>query len=186
MRIPFSSRLREMARTVPVGRSGPRGTWKAARMFFLVLLWACACSGERTETIDQPIAFSHKVHAGDYQIRCLYCHIYADRSLVAGAPTVKTCMGCHETVGTDKPEIEKLAGYWERKEPIEWIKVYDLPDYVRFTHKRHVRAGVSCQTCHGAVDTMEKIEKASSLTMGWCLDCHKGKETSIDCLICHH
>lgn len=112
--------------------------------------------------------------------------MYADRSPVAGAPTVKTCMGCHESVGTDKPEIEKLASYWEEKKAIEWFKIYDLPDYVRFPHKRHVRGGVGCEMCHGAVETMEKVEKVSDMTMGWCLDCHKKRNVTIDCFICHH
>jgi hypothetical protein len=163
------------------------GLIKVTCTAILLLFLISACSGgNRKDSLDQPIAFSHKIHAGDYKIACLYCHIYADRSPVAGAPTVKTCMGCHEVIGTDKPGVKKLAEYWEKKEPIEWIKVYDLPDFVRFTHKRHVHAGVRCQTCHGPVETMVKVEKATSLTMGWCLDCHKERKVSIDCFICHH
>ena len=135
---------------------------------------------------EQPIAFSHKTHANDHQIHCQYCHPYADRSPVAGVPFVKTCMGCHELIATDKPEIEKLARFWEEEEPIEWMKIYDLPDFVRFTHKRHVRSGVQCEECHGDVQTMETVQKVSDLGMGWCLDCHIERKAEIDCLICHY
>jgi len=120
----------------------------------------------------QPINFSHKIHAGDNQIPCQYCHIYAERSRVSGVPNVKRCMGCHQIIKTDSPEIQKVASYWDKKEPIPWVKVYNLPDHVYFPHKRHVRAGVDCKNCHGDVASMARIEKVSSLQMGWCLSCH--------------
>lgn len=133
----------------------------------------------------QPIAFSHKIHAGDYGIPCLYCHIYAKRSIVAGVPSVQTCFNCHKIIGLDKPEILKILDYWGKKEPIPWVKVYDLPDFVYFSHKRHVRKGIVCQTCHGAVQGMERIRRVSSLEMGWCLECHNQNGVSRDCAVCH-
>jgi hypothetical protein len=141
---------------------------------------------EKENSLEQPISFSHKVHAADFQIHCFYCHRYADRSPVAGVPAVKICMGCHELIATEKPEIEKLTGFWEEARPIEWLKVYDLPDFVRFTHKRHVRAGVVCGECHGEVETMEQIRRVSDLSMGWCLQCHIREDADIDCLVCHY
>jgi hypothetical protein len=162
-----------------------RLTWALLLTFLLLLV--TAWSGSKAEiTTEQPIAFSHRVHATDYKIRCQYCHIYVERSPVAGAPPVKTCMGCHELIATDKPEIENLTRFWQERQPIEWVKIYDLPDFVRFTHKRHVRAGVECQECHGPVDTMERVVRVSDLTMGWCLDCHQQRNAEIDCLICHY
>jgi len=106
---------------------------------------------------EQPIAFSHKIHAGDNDIPCQYCHTEARRSPSAGVPSVNKCMGCHNEVATESPLIRQLSEYWENKEPIPWIKVHDLPDFVHFTHKRHVQAGIACQTCHGPVETMDKI-----------------------------
>ena len=106
---------------------------------------------------EQPIAFSHKIHAGDNDIPCQYCHTEARRSPSAGVPSVNKCMGCHNEVATESPLIRQVAEYWENKEPIPWIRVHDLPDFVHFTHKRHVQAGVACQTCHGPVETMDKI-----------------------------
>ena len=127
------------------------------------------------ELIEQPIAYSHMMHAGTLQIQCEYCHSGARRSIHAGVPPTQTCMNCHAMVDpTGRPELEKLKGYWERGEEIPWVKVHDLPDFVYFSHKRHVRAGVTCQECHGQVqDVMTVAQRVAPLNMGWCLDCHK-------------
>lgn len=145
--------------------------------------------------LEQPIAFSHRLHAGEKQIPCQYCHAYAKRSIVAGVPSVQTCMGCHSLIGVRKPEIRKVAAYWEQRQPIPWVRIHQLPDFVYFPHKRHVRAGVRCQECHGAVETMEEIRQVSSLEMGWCVGCHlevtrthrfgATVEPSVDCATCH-
>ncbi len=141
--------------------------------------------------VPQPIAFSHKIHAGDVGLDCQYCHLGVDEGPVATLPAVQTCMGCHKMVGLGRPEIEKLSGYWTRQEPIPWVRVYDLVDHARFDHHRHVQAGVTCQTCHGAVETMDQIALQQSLTMGFCVQCHKsmvntpGTPTSLDCATCH-
>ncbi len=136
---------------------------------------------------EQPIRFSHKIHAGDFEVPCMYCHVQARRSISAGVPSVSKCVGCHSQVATDRPQIKKLMAYWENKEPIPWIKVHDLPDFVHFPHKRHVAAGVKCQTCHGPVETMEVISREAPLKMGLCLDCHKKYEVEngLDCWTCH-
>ena len=137
----------------------------------------------------QPIEFSHKIHAGDNAVPCLYCHAYADRSPSAGVPSVQKCIGCHNSVASvrDAPEIQKLNEYWEAQQPIPWIKVHDVPDFVHFTHKRHVQAGLECQQCHGPVETMDRIKRGSNLRMPWCVDCHTEKqvEDGRDCWTCH-
>ena len=135
----------------------------------------------------QPIAFSHRIHAGDNEIPCLYCHVQARRSPSAGVPSVNKCMGCHAEVATDRPQIRLLTNYWETKEPIAWVKVHDLPDFVHFTHKRHVAAGIECQTCHGPVETMDVVSREAPLKMGLCLNCHKDNEVEngTDCWTCH-
>ena len=131
---------------------------------------------------EQPIAFSHSLHAGDKQIDCQYCHAAARRSTSAGLPSVERCMGCHQYIAVKKPEIRKLADYWEKKQPIPWMRVHRLPDYVYFSHKRHVSAGVACQTCHGPVQQMDVVYQYASLEMGWCLSCHqqpKGTDVNV-------
>lgn len=135
----------------------------------------------------QPIAFSHRIHAGENDIPCLYCHTYADRSAVAGVPSVQKCIGCHQIIKRDAPEILKVNDYWERKEPIPWIKVHNLPDFVYFSHKRHIRAGIECNSCHGNVAGMDVITRVSSLKMGWCIDCHMSHnvKNGRDCWTCH-
>lgn len=138
-------------------------------------------------TPAQPIEFSHEIHAGDNEIPCLYCHVQARRSISAGVPSVNKCMNCHSIVATEKPQVRKLLNYWENQEPIHWIKVHDLPDFVYFPHKRHVAAGVECQTCHGPVETMARVTRMAPVKMGECLACHKEEqvENGIDCLTCH-
>jgi len=146
---------------------------------------------------EQPIAFSHELHAGQKQIPCEYCHSMARRSPVAGVPPLQTCMGCHQLIAVRKPEIRKLAAYWEQRAPIPWVKIHTLPDFVYFSHKRHVRAGVACQECHGPVETMKVVEMSDRFPkeMGQCLSCHMEVarthrfgpevEPSVDCVTCH-
>ncbi len=151
---------------------------------------------------EQPIAFSHKIHAGENEIPCMYCHTQARRSISAGVPSVSKCVGCHNEVATERPQIRLLMDYWNNKQPIPWIKVHDLPDFVHFTHKRHVSAyaqaaGIECQTCHGPVETMDRIRVSSraldgstlerAWEMGMCLNCHKQNqvEHGTDCWTCH-
>jgi hypothetical protein len=133
----------------------------------------------------QPIAFSHKLHAGVNGIHCLFCHRYAPVSPVAGIPAVATCRACHLYISPDAPEIKKLMAYWDKKQGIPWIRVYNEPDHVYFPHMMHIRAGLDCSACHGNVASMERITRSASLKMGWCLNCHRSRNASIDCWTCH-
>lgn len=132
---------------------------------------------------EQPIAFPHPTHVKTLQMNCVYCHYAANKSPDPGLPAMSTCMGCHTIIGPDRPkigeraaykstEIAKLQNYWNKKEPIPWVRIHKLPDYVRFPHVRHVNAGVTCQTCHGDVQNMSRVYQYSSLNMGWCVNCH--------------
>lgn len=196
----------------------------------------------------QPIAFSHRLHAGELQVACLYCHSGAERSRHAGIPAANVCMNCHHFVTAPRasvrvedeaarkqnrpprrvvsPEIQKIYDALalgpdmqrdpsRQPRPIAWIKVHNLPDFVYFDHRPHVNAGVSCQTCHGPVESMERVRQVQDLSMGWCVNCHrsvdragldgKGNSTSapapaatgptpvthsvyasIDCATCHY
>ncbi|MDQ6950697.1 MAG: cytochrome c3 family protein [Mariprofundales bacterium] len=144
-----------------------------------VTAWA-----DDVSTAQQPIEFPHSRHAGKYKINCMYCHTFARRSKVAGIPPVSKCIGCHLHLPSvrNKPRIKKLFSYWEQKKPIPWLKVHDMPDFVYFTHKRHIQRFIFqdgrptqqvCGMCHGDVKTFSVGRKVRAMTMGWCLSCHK-------------
>jgi len=135
---------------------------------------------------EQPIPFSHKIHAGVNKIDCKYCHNAADKSRHATIPSVSTCMNCHRVVKTDSPYIQKITKAFHEGKPIEWVRVHELPDFVYFSHKRHVAMGVSCETCHGDVKTMDRVYQAAPLTMGWCMECHRGQTTRREILMKVH
>ena len=122
---------------------------------------------------EQPIPFSHKIHAGDNKMECLYCHFNADKSRHATVPPMSLCMGCHQQVAKDRPIIKRMTKIYEDGDSLEWVKVHHAPDHVYFPHRKHVAAGVSCQECHGPVETMDKIKQVKEFTMGWCLECHR-------------
>lgn len=179
---------------------------------------------------EQPIAFSHRLHAGEMEIPCLFCHSGAEKSRHAGIPPVQTCMNCHRFVparSADMREEEERAKAESRAvrpvlsseimkiyramgldsalhrdssikpRSIRWIRVHNLPDFVAFDHSRHVNGGVVCQTCHGPVETMERVRQVADLTMGMCVNCHRKANAefhagggrmdraSIDCSACH-
>lgn len=154
---------------------------------------------------EQPIYYSHKVHAGINQINCLYCHGSAWESKHAAIPSINICMNCHKSISTYEKgpklydeegneingtaEIEKLYKYagftpgqpWDpsKAKPVEWVKIHNLPDHVYFNHSQHVNAGnVACQTCHGNIQEMDVVSQQSDLSMGWCINCHR--ETKVD------
>lgn len=147
--------------------------------------WSQNAFDDRGYAPVQPIAFSHKQHAGDLKIDCNFCHFNAARGKHAGIPPMSVCMGCHSQIATDRPDIKKLAaiaangtytdedGTVREGGMVHWNRVHRLPDHVYFTHQWHVKAGVACQTCHGPVETMTTMRQHSKLTMGWCLDCHR-------------
>ena len=177
----------------------------------------------------QPIAYSHKLHAGDLHIQCTYCHFAAERSRHAGIPPLNVCMNCHSGVTTtlaavkleeqnaqqqnrapqpaESPELRKLYDALaldktlapipgKPPKPIAWKRIHKLPDFVYFDHRAHIAATVACETCHGPIKTMERVRQFETLTMGWCVNCHRdvnvngvnGKQVhaSIDCVTCHY
>ncbi len=136
----------------------------------------------------QPIAFSHKIHAGQFEIDCKYCHTGALKGKQANIPSPNICMNCHsqikEGTNTGTGEIAKIyaaigfdpatSTYTGKQKPIEWVRIHNLPDLAYFNHSQHVNvAGVECQTCHGPIQEMDVVKQYSLLTMGWCIDCHR-------------
>ncbi|MBC8216087.1 MAG: cytochrome C [Candidatus Marinimicrobia bacterium] len=124
----------------------------------------------------QPIPYSHKFHAGELEMDCRYCHTSVDKSAFAGVPPTQTCMNCHTAVKKDSTNLRMVVSSWADGQPIEWIRVHKSPDYVYFDHSAHVNVGVGCSSCHGDVASMEIVSQEKSLSMGWCLDCHRNPE----------
>ncbi len=129
---------------------------------------------------EQPVKFPHPVHVQGLKMNCGFCHYAADKSPDPGLPAVGTCMGCHTLVATDRPEIKKLTEYYNKKQPVPWVRVHKVPEYVHFPHMRHVNAGVTCQSCHGQVQNMPQVFQYASLNMGWCVSCHVNGYSRVD------
>jgi hypothetical protein len=122
---------------------------------------------------EQPVPFSHRQHAGDFQISCLYCHANVERAAVASVPSTQLCMNCHALAGRDKPSLEPLRQSASSGQPLMWVRVHKIPDYAQFPHAPHLQAGVGCSSCHGNVKAMDEIQQVEPLSMAWCLDCHR-------------
>ena len=169
----------------------------AVSLVTLAAAWRLPGNNQGYEPV-QPIAFSHKLHAGDMKIACLYCHAGAERSRYAGIPALNVCMNCHEKVTSSfaaqqqAPQTQPVESVQLRKlydalalddvlapvegktpTPIAWQRVHQLPDFVYFDHRAHITAAVRCQQCHGPVESMERVRQVETLAMGWCVNCHR-------------
>ena len=128
---------------------------------------------------EQPIHYSHKLHAGEMEIDCQYCHTGVTKGRHALVPSANICMNCHTVARKDKPEIIKLTDYYEKGIPIPWKRVHKVPAYAYFNHSVHVNNGIQCETCHGEIREMEVVQQVRSFTMGQCLDCHRNPEQNL-------
>jgi hypothetical protein len=173
---------------------------------FLALLSGGAWAMYQTQIPpEQPIQFPHNIHVG-LQIQCLYCHPGAQRQASAGLPTQQKCWACHGqlrkysdpaapvALNLWPTELQKLAGYVERNEPIPWVPVYQVPDHVHFNHRPHIAAGFACETCHGDMSKKTVATVGETVNMGWCINCHLENSVEdplkrtklIDCATCHY
>ena len=134
---------------------------------------------------EQPIPFSHRVHVRDKNISCYICHESAPYGARAGIPSLETCMLCHSRIIIHHPEIEKLRAMYEANEPVEWVKVYDMPDFTFFNHSVHLYRKIDCSRCHGNVAAMDRILRVQEFTMDFCIDCHREYNATTDCFTCH-
>jgi len=193
--------------TTPSDRVGARaGGWASVAIAILFGLPAAAQTGQPASAYKapvisdtgklqgprQPIFFRHDIHARQDQIPCLYCHSTVTISSEPGIPAVQTCFGCHQMIGGSTPshqaEIKKVRDAWANRRPPEWIRVHSLPGFVRFPHQRHIKVlGTDgCITCHGDVRQMPQVYQVSTLTMGWCINCHVQRNVPRDCTLCHY
>ncbi len=130
-------------------------------------------------TPDQPVAFDHGFHSGVLGLDCRYCHTNVEKSPHSNVPSTATCMNCHGVVKKDSPALQLVRDSYATGEPVPWVKVHKVPDYVYFPHSVHVSRGISCVECHGRVDQMEVVGQRKSLSMSFCLDCHRNPEKAI-------
>lgn len=128
---------------------------------------------------DQPVPYSHALHAGQLGMDCRYCHTSVEHGAHANVPPTQTCMNCHSKILVTSPKLEPVRQSYATGKPIEWVKIHDLPDYAFFNHSAHVTRGIGCVSCHGRIDTMEVVSQVKPLSMGWCVDCHRNPEKNL-------
>lgn len=130
-------------------------------------------------TPDQPVPYSHALHAGELGIDCRYCHSAVEKSSKAAVPPAAVCMNCHSAIRVDSPKLGPIRSAYSGNAPVHWVRVHDLPDYVYFNHSAHVTRGVGCESCHGRIDQMVQVYQHAPLTMEWCLGCHRNPEPNL-------
>jgi hypothetical protein len=124
----------------------------------------------------QPVPYSHKLHAGELQLDCRYCHASVETSAVANVPPTQACMNCHRLVARTSPALAPIRESAATGRPMRWVRVHKLPEHAYFNHRAHVRAGVGCVSCHGHIEEMDVVQQAEPLSMGWCLECHRNPQ----------
>lgn len=133
----------------------------------------------------QPIPYSHKHHAGTLKIACTNCHENADPGELMGIPATAKCMTCHQAIKTDSPHIQKLTSYHKANRDLPWARVYQIPSYVFFSHREHLKAGNTCAECHGKVAERDALFREMPVNMGNCMECHQKKKAPNNCTFCH-
>ena len=134
---------------------------------------------------QQPLPFSHQTHAGDLKLQCKMCHPNPDPGETMQIAAASVCMQCHTAIKADSAAIQKLAAAAKSDRPIQWVRVYQIPSYVSFSHRSHLAAGNKCEECHGPVATRAQLAKEGDISMGACMECHRVKKAGFDCTFCH-
>jgi hypothetical protein len=134
---------------------------------------------------EQPVPFSHKQHAGTLKMPCEYCHTPSRSGETLLIPRASFCMQCHQAIATDNPGVQKMAEYAKTDRTIPWVRIYELPSFVSFSHKVHLQHGATCEECHGEVAQRTRLYQESDISMATCVNCHREKQASTDCSTCH-
>ena len=129
----------------------------------------------------QPVPYSHALHVGQLGLDCRYCHTTVDQAAFAALPPTQTCMNCHTGIRTNSEKLAPVRESWRTGRSIPWVEIHDLPDFAYFNHSAHVNKGVSCVSCHARIDHMgeEGVYQAKTLSMSWCLECHRNPEGAL-------
>jgi len=150
-----------------------------------LLVAAASAAQQAVPAPPQPLPFSHKLHAGKLELKCATCHRNPDPGEKMGFAAPATCMQCHSEVKADSPHIQKLAAAAKDKTDIRWVRVYEIPTFVSFSHRAHLAAGNNCAECHGQVKEREQLFREADISMSACMNCHAAKKASTDCAYCH-
>ncbi len=142
-------------------------------VIFLAYYWGSPQTINVGYSPVQPLPYSHAMHAGQLGVDCRYCHNTVEWAAFAAVPPTATCLNCHATIAADSAKLLLIRQSAADGDPVRWVKVHDLPDYVYFDHSAHVSRGVGCFSCHGRIDKMEQVTQVHTLSMGWCLECHR-------------
>lgn len=134
----------------------------------------------------QPIPFSHHLHVGTKELNCFFCHPYATTSSNAGLPPVQKCYLCHKVIASRFAPISQVVGYYNRKQPIPWRRVYVVPDFVQFSHQAHLTKRFDCGECHGNIAGMDRVKLQQRVDMNWCITCHWRNKGPDSCFACHY
>jgi hypothetical protein len=153
-------------------------------MTALLFLMLQAASATPPAAPAQPIPFSHKQHLA-LKLQCKMCHANREPGEMMGIAAASVCMQCHSSIKTESPAIQKLASFAADKREIPWVRVYQIPGYVDFSHKTHLNSGATCETCHGHVEQRDALFRETNISMGGCMDCHRAHKATIDCTGCH-
>lgn len=149
-----------------------------------LLAWGQGCIDAMGAPPEQPVLFSHQVHV-EKGADCAFCHEHFEANQAAGTPPVELCMTCHMAMPGEHPEIQKLFAFADSSQPIPWARMHQLPPYIYFTHKWHIRAGLECSTCHGEIGEFDGVAPYRNFQMAGCVDCHNQEHASVDCVTCH-
>lgn len=148
----------------------------ASCVIFIIWYWFSPKHLDVGYQPKQPIPFSHRLHVSEVGLDCRYCHGSVEEAPNANIPSSELCLNCHQHIKTESKHIQKIQESYQTNTPIEWVRVHMLPDYVYFNHSRHINSGVSCVNCHGRVDQMDTVHQVKSLSMAFCLECHRNPE----------
>jgi hypothetical protein len=156
------------------------------RTLIAFLLLATFAAAQNTKPApEQPLPFSHQKHAGDMKLQCKRCHPNPDPGEMMRIAAPPVCMQCHTAIKRESPHIQKLAAAAASDREIRWVRVYEIPSYVSFSHRSHIAAGNQCEECHGPVATRAQLAKEGDISMGGCMECHRVKKAGLDCQYCH-
>ena len=159
--------------------------WVRISLVILICVIAVLAQKEKLPGPEQPIPFSHKLHAGEQKLNCATCHKNSDAGAKMGLPSAAMCMQCHSDIKTESPEIQKISVFAKEHREIGWRRVYQVPSYVRFNHRSHLDAGSACITCHGNVVEYEQMYLAVKINMPNCIKCHEENGARAGCSYCH-
>lgn len=151
----------------------------------IIALAAFAQNQSATSEVGQPIPFSHKQHAEAAHLKCGDCHTMVPSGEVVTIPTGEKCMACHQQIARNSASIRDLKSYVDEKQPVPWVRMYELPSFVEFNHKAHLNADAKCETCHGPVATRDRLSRETDLSMNGCVSCHRASRASTNCATCH-